>query len=349
MNKDLVDDHYGRYFEIPQLLANRGFLVDLNAVSYGPQTWSTEQISDSFVLRSCSLRSPIRFLRHIQQRIRTFQPDVIIGSSDIPYAFIINWLSRYAKKPSIFDIYDNFDTYASATIPFITPAYYRSLKKIDHLVVFEKLLGEHLVSKGISPHFSVIPNTVDENIFQQADKFLCRDSLGLRRKRQYVAYVGAISTNRGFHTILNAWKRVLAAHPDAMLLLAGKRDASIALDHEGIKYFGELAHQRIPQLIGASDLGLISYKADNFGRFSFPVKAFEYLSCGRPVLAPHIGGIVNFFDDHPEYLYEPENDHDLGNKIVHLLQKKHHELPPITSRSDAAEKYASIIHKITRQ
>ena len=57
-----------------------------------------------------------------------------------------------------------------------------------------------------------------------------------------------------------------------------------------VRWLGALAHERVPQMLAACDLALAPYpELPNFG-FS-PLKLYEYLAAGVPVIASDIGQV----------------------------------------------------------
>lgn len=92
MGKDVILDRYARLYEIPHQLAGlghsvKGYCLDYHSESDGE--WSHEGSPDSLDWESRSLgvlKLPrlIAFPGQLLKRLHAFQPNVIIGASDIP-------------------------------------------------------------------------------------------------------------------------------------------------------------------------------------------------------------------------------------------------------------------------
>lgn len=345
MNKDLLRDRYGRYYELPVRLAEKGIRIHMLLLSYRKEPTESLKVNDHFHIYSIDIRRGWKYLLQTCKIIREKNVQLIVASSDIPFCVLGARLARQHKLPLICDIYDNFDTYATARIPGLKFLYCRALNRSDTNVVFESLLAEYLKSRTRNDNYRVIPNTVDEKIFRPLGRTDCRDRLGLDSEAKWIGYFGAISANRGIQILFDAWRKVKAEIPNTRLLLAGKADSGIALNEEGMVYLGEVPHDEVPYLINSSDVCVICYRDDNFAKYSFPVKCLEYIACRRPFIAPNVGGIVPFLDKHSEYLYGVGDFHILAEKLKILLNKSEYTFPKIMTVAEAVELYADIIHE----
>lgn len=88
--------------------------------------------------------------------------------------------------------------------------------------------------------------------------------------------------------------------PARTILLAGPVDA--ALDRElraltrrrNVVWTGAVTYEEIPGVVAAFDVGLIPYAENDYTRNVFPLKLFEYLAAGKPVVAtglPELAGL----------------------------------------------------------
>jgi teichuronic acid biosynthesis glycosyltransferase TuaH len=76
------------------------------------------------------------------------------------------------------------------------------------------------------------------------------------------------------------------------LLLIGPKDPGFEPDRfrrlvarERVAYLGPRPFETLPSYLKAIDVGIVPYAANEFYRWSFPLKALEYLAAGRPVVA----------------------------------------------------------------
>lgn len=354
MNKDLLDDRYGRYFELPRRLAHHNMAVTQLAISYRGEPAAEVEMEAGYRVISLDITRPFALRRAIAAHTVPGQFDIVIGSADIPYCLLAGYIGKRVAIPYVCDLYENFEAYASGKLPGMLAAYDRALEHAALNVAFEPLLAEHLRNRVRAragaerwrDNFAVIPNAIDDQLFYPRERAACRAALGIAPDRPVFGYFGAVALNRGIEVIFRAWSQLRKRYPDALLLMAGAKDAKIALPSEGVRYLGALPHAQIPALIGASDLCLISYSVNGFGRFSFPAKAFEYLACHRPILAPAIGGIVPYLADFPEYLYSLGDAQELAEKMIALWAQDRYRWPPVMSLDQAGARYAELLRGV---
>ena len=90
---------------------------------------------------------------------------------------------------------------------------------------------------------------------------------------------------------------IARAHPEWTLLLVGPaRDETaralerlVALDN--VRWVGPMSYAELPRYVAAFDVGLIPYLENDYTRSCFPLKLYEYLAAGKPVVVtglPHL-------------------------------------------------------------
>ena len=133
MNKDLIDDRFGRFREIPLSLSRMGHEVTGLCLSYARR--NTEWIKDERVLWKSINASPLKFLGVIQFMVAalklSIRSDVIWACSDSFYGIIGCLVGRLRKKPVVFDIYDNFAEFFVAKLPIMKQLYHWAIRKSD--------------------------------------------------------------------------------------------------------------------------------------------------------------------------------------------------------------------------
>lgn len=85
---------------------------------------------------------------------------------------------------------------------------------------------------------------------------------------------------------------------------------------------GYVSHQTIPQYLAAMDIVLAIYPPMKFFYFS-PLKLFEYMAAGKPVIASDIGQISDIIEDSKNgILFDPKNLNELKKKAFKLIEDK---------------------------
>lgn len=139
-------------------------------------------------------------------------------------------------------------------------------------------------------------NTIDVNNFPKTDDIVFNDNWSNRENA--ITYIGGIFKTRGIFETLDTIK-----DSDVILYLAGNfSPASLeqeCKDHPGwnnVKYLGFLDRSEINELLSKVKLGMVILEATPSYLVSLPVKMFEYMAAGLPVVAsdfPYWKEIIN--------------------------------------------------------
>lgn len=97
-----------------------------------------------------------------------------------------------------------------------------------------------------------------------------------------------------------------------------------ARDVPGITFTGAVPHSDLPQCLAAADIGVAPFdpakhKPLQLGFYWSPLKIFEYMSSGLPVVAPHLPRIAQLVSHDTEgLLYDPADPRTLDAALVRL-------------------------------
>ncbi len=145
-------------------------------------------------------------------------------------------------------------------------------------------------------HFpKVMFNGVDTTIFKPADGSILRGKLGLKKDDLVLAYAGRMVGWKGLSYAVEAIASPELVGIPVKLLLVGNGSSVSTLQAQAqqlgvadrIVFHPAVAHQSLPGIYAASDIGIFPSVADE----AFGITIAEAMSCGKPVIASHIGGI----------------------------------------------------------
>jgi len=343
MKKDLIDDRFGRFREIPFELARMGHTVDGLCLSYAQK--NAGYVKDGKVLwksiNATLLKVPglIAYILNVHKIAAS--ADVIWACSDSFYGIIGYFLARIHRSPLVFDLYDNFEFYLAARLPILKQLYRYVLRKCDAVTCISKPLAGLIRSYGRTGPLYVLENAVRKDIFKPQDKELCKKILGLPLKARIIGTAGALYRNRGITTLFHAFQSLKPKYPDLHLALAGPRDIDIPRS-PGFIDLGVLALDQVPFLLNALDVAVVCNRNNDFGRYCFPQKAREIMACGIPLVAARIGSMEELLSSHPSWLYDPENAHSLAGAIERRLTEQDTSYGDMPDWSDLALKLEDI-------
>lgn len=203
------------------------------------------------------------------------------------------------------------------------------LGAVDHVVSVSRQLRDWIIDTGVSPNrVTVVPNGVNIERFSNIGPEM-RAELGMD-ERPIVGFVGTLKAWHGTVTLIRAvglLARERGINKAPRLLIVGdgpQREYLVEVAaEEGITalttFTGTVAHDAVPPYIGAMDIAVAPYDATTNFYFS-PLKLFEYMAAGRPVIAASIGQIVECIRDGENgLLYTPSNIPALAQQIARLI------------------------------
>ncbi len=332
MKKDLITDQYGRFWEIPLSLANSGHATTGVCLSYSKtnsESISVETNCENVIWHSVNagrlyLFGFIKFLILIKELIEKEEPDVIWSCSDTFYGVIGYWFSRRYKCKSVFDLYDNFESYASYKLPILRTLFRNVVKNSEGLSCVSTNLKDHVVSDyGRKKDVVLLTNAISTGKFYPMDKNQCRKMLGLPRDVALIGTAGALVERRGAHMIFDAIEKLREELGDIRIAVAGSRDPSTNIPRSEYIYdLGELPHERVPLLLNALDVAVVFNRDSLFGNYCFPQKFFEIVACETPLVAANIGEVANLLEQTPELRYENENIESFVCAIQYQLKNQ---------------------------
>jgi glycosyltransferase involved in cell wall biosynthesis len=327
MGRDLIDDRYGRFRELPLALAASGAGVEGLCLSYksrpeGLHLDANEQASVPWHCLNIRRLLPFGgrgYRREVERIGAEFQPDVIWACSDVPHAVLGVIAARKLATRLVIDLYDNFESYPMSRLPGVNRALRNAIRKADAVTCVSAPLRDHVrAAYGFAGRVEVVENAIPSGMFKAKDKLRCRAELDLPPGATLIGTAGALSPTRGLDLLLQAFDRLSVEREDVHLVLAGALDPSLRIpESDRIRYLGLLPPEKVPSLLSALDLSVVCNRDSAFGRFCFPQKLYESIACEVPVLVARVGAMVELLEDHPENTYEPDD----GDSLLRGLRR----------------------------
>lgn len=171
---------------------------------------------------------------------------------------------------------------------------------------------------------SVMMNAPDESIFPF--RAACAGPLMERNSGHpfVVMYHGTLVERNGLDVAVEAFAHVHTKIPAAQLRIYGKSTPFMERVMQSVRerglqqnvlHLGERPLEQIVAAIDACDVGIIPNRRNAFTNINTPVRIFEYLARGKPVIAPRTPGIQDYFDEPSLVFFEAGNAEELAQRI----------------------------------
>ena len=143
----------------------------------------------------------------------------------------------------------------------------------------------------LSPRVFLVPNGVDLDAFAPGDRAIPDDVARIPGPR--IGFVGGIDERMDMDLVT----AIARSRRDWQLVLAGGHLTETPLPHEpNIHWLGYRPYDRIADYMASFDVCIIPFQEDELTRALDPLKLYEYLAAGRPVVSTPLPRATDFGD-----------------------------------------------------
>jgi teichuronic acid biosynthesis glycosyltransferase TuaH len=215
--------------------------------------------------------------------------DVVVWSF---FPFVMPYLNTLGQKLTIFEAVDNWLNHSSYQKhkTRLTEAYDIVKNQADLIFTVSQNLVHFFDDQ---PNVYWIPNGVDLKHYTQKFALFNRDIADV--PKPIIGYIGVIQDRVDLDLI-----RYLAqANPKKSIVLVGpvwsaQDETRKSLDNlDNVYFLGYKSYKEAPMYIQQFDIGIIPHRAAEFSASTNPMKMYEYLACGKPVVATENSGTDN--------------------------------------------------------
>lgn len=210
-----------------------------------------------------------------------------------PHKFINTILKKMRYDFMVTQIVDN-NVYMTNISPQNKKYYeeqYRYLAKISDAVITSSV-ANHKMFLEYNQKSQIFENAVDLKFIREPSDLPWR----LNRSRPRLGYVGFVSQR----TDLKLLEYIADKRPEYDLILAGpisgdrEKEFNELLKMPNIIYLGEIAYLEVPPFIQSLDVCLIPHLDSPYSRTMSPLKLYQYLGSGRPIVSTAVAGVERF-------------------------------------------------------
>jgi glycosyltransferase involved in cell wall biosynthesis len=286
--------------------------------------WKINQSAKVTVIRPGIIKIPIidyvsiafTHGREINRQIEEFKPDVIIG-----FGILNSYLAlKKAKKANIPFIYYWIDV-LHRLIPFKALQFVgkivenRVLKQSDGVLTINDTLKDYVIKSGAPPRAThLIRAGIDLEQFKAStDVSNIRQQYGLKKNDIVLFFMGWLYHFSGLKEV--AQELAKKDSEDLKMLIVGEGDAfedlkQIIEKHnlqDRIILVGQRPYIEMASFISASDICLLpAYPWEKVMQDIVPIKLYEYMAMGKPVISTKLSGVMREFGEANGVVYVDE-------------------------------------------
>ncbi len=300
--------------------------------------------------------------------------DVVLASSPPIFVFAIGLLAKKLKKsPLVVDIRDVWpgvlvDTGSLKFGPAISilealeGRAYKSASKIATVNEETKDLILRNNSFLDSKKLDVVFNGVDVESFDKLVEKKAKFSVNKNSNEIMFAYLGTIGEQQSILTFGQAIKLVSKRAPDIRFIIIGDGSKKESLvdalkDLKNVQIEGSMKYEEVLPILKNIDVGLVLVRKSRYLDNTYPVKSFDYMAAGKPILVSGSLAMKSLIDKEKFGFWVPaEEPEALASKIVEISKMPKETLEEMGNRGRKLvegqfnrEKQAQKLEKILKE
>ena len=222
-------------------------------------------------------------------------------------------------------------------------------KSVDGISALTPRLKDYLQSSGVpASRIRVLPAGVDVERFSPGTR---NDTLmsrwGIAQTDRVILFMGTIYRFSGLDRVIEDFPSLLSRHPTSRLLIVGKGEDAGRLKalsekigvSSNVVFTGVQDYGLLPDIIRSSDLCINPFRLNAITRDILPTKLFQYLACGRPLVATELPGttpfltgdsegvvysdLANFINVIGDLLDFPDRCQELGDRASRAMRERY--------------------------
>ena len=266
--------------------------------------------------------------KEIIRQLDTFRPDVVVGfgilnakiaisqchARNIPFVYyIIDELHRLVPQPLFQGIARSIER--------------SNFERSDLVLSINEGLRDYTIEMGAAPEKTrVIRAGIDLDWLKNADREKKREELGIRQDDIVLFFMGWLYEFSGLREVArNIMENDVPRQ--IKLLAVGEGELWDTLQqmktwdgmNDRIITVGWQPYAAIPDFLAASDICILPAKNNEIMRNIVPIKMYEYMAAGKPVIATKLPGVMKEFGTGNGVVYVDDAE-DVVHKAIELSQ-----------------------------
>jgi len=178
-----------------------------------------------------------------------------------------------------------------------------------------------VINKGV--------NTEEFRPMPQSMLIPLRRELNLSEDAITIVFAGTLNAWQGVSTLIDAVPQIVEIIPQAHFLIVGEGpllgDLHKLVEKLNIEahvtFVGQVPHAKIPWYINLADVCAAPFTENRNSRCGVsPIKIYEYMACGKPILATRIPGLEFLDTARIGRLAKPGDSNSVTKELVEMLR-----------------------------
>lgn len=209
-----------------------------------------------------------------------------------------HWIPKWARKP-----------YA---------IYFYFVEKLCGWIFNKVIVAEPVIAR----YFAKKKTFLVRN-FPSVDSFRHHNAVPYNQRKPWITYVGALTVPRGLYEMLEGAK--LASETTSFEFVLGGRFSPPSLEQDvlskyKVNFLGWVQYPQLVETLFQSRIGIIIPEPNDRYTTNYPVKMFEFMAAGLPVIASKEGESAAFIKEcDGGILVDPKNVKEIADAIVWLF------------------------------
>jgi glycosyltransferase involved in cell wall biosynthesis len=267
---------------------------------------------------------------------RRFHPDVVYAHFLFPAGAAAAFAARRVGARLVLTAHGR-DVRNVGAIPGVATATAASIRRADAVIAVSDFLRKELEAKipDAEGKVHVIDSGVDLTRFAHRDPAPLRAELGWERPGTHYLCVGTLDERKNVVRLADAFARL----DEGSLVFAGDGPLRGQLEgRERVRLLGRVAHEKVADLIAASDVVCQPSLIEPFGQ-----AVLEALASERPVVATRIGGPAELVTPETGVLVDPGSVESIAAGLAAAA-----ELPRPNPRARAIAEEHDVVRQAAR-
>ena len=251
-----------------------------------------------------TLSIPYYHAKEIKRQIREFQPDVIVAFGILNAYVGLEQAKKY-DIPFVYYLIDHLHTLLPKRSMRIVAKQVEklNLRNADNVFVINKGLRDYVIQMGGKPNnISIITAGVDlERFHPSVDGSAIRSANGITEDDTLLFFMGHLYPFSGLKEVVESLRAPGTSHMKLMVLgdggiyheLLGMSSETEL--HDKMIMVGKVPFDDVPRYLAAADICLLPAYRNATMENIVPIKMYEYLAMGKPIIATRLPGIVKEF------------------------------------------------------